>query len=83
MGVRLDNICAVKTRELEIRGSPTVKQRIASLIAVMMLVLGASMVVAPAAQAAPECRGVSGIVQCWPDRVQECISNLRYPPSPC
>ncbi len=59
------------------------KQRITRLIAVAVLALGASTVVAPAAQAAPECRGVSGVVQCWDERVRECIQNLTLPPGRC
>ena len=56
------------------------KQRITRLIAVAVLALGASAAVAPAAQAAPECKGV---IQCWDERVRECIQNLTLPPGRC
>jgi hypothetical protein len=59
------------------------KKRVLRFFAVFVLVLGAGPLVAPTAQAAPDCRGATGIVQCWDERVRECISNLRYPPSPC
>jgi hypothetical protein len=60
------------------------KKKVARSVAAFTLVLGVGTLIAPAAQAAPECRGVSsGVVQCWDDRVRECISNLRLPPAPC
>ena len=55
----------------------------ARLVAAFIMALGAGSALAPAAQAAPECRGVSAVVQCWDERVKECIMNLRYPPGPC
>lgn len=51
--------------------------------AVFVMVLGAGSVLAPAAQAAPECRGASAVIQCWDQRVQECLRELRYPLPPC
>ena len=49
-------------------------------IMVVSLVLSGTSLMASPAQAAPECRG---IVQCWDQRVRECISNLALPPRPC
>ena len=50
---------------------------------VLGLVVVAGSIFAAPAQAAPECQGASGVVQCWPERVRECISNLALPPRPC
>ncbi len=59
------------------------KKNVARSVAAFVLVVGGGSVFAPTAHAAPDCRGVSGIVQCWDERVRECVSNLRLPPSPC
>ena len=59
------------------------KKRVTQSVAAFVLVLGAGSVFAPAAHAAPECRGATGVIQCWDDRVRECISNLSLPPRPC
>jgi hypothetical protein len=59
------------------------KTRIVRVIAIATLILGLSPAFAPAAEAAPECRGATGIVQCWPERVRECVKNLALPPEPC
>jgi hypothetical protein len=56
------------------------KKRVARSVAAFVLVLGGGAVFAAPAYAAPECRG---IVQCWDDRVRECISTLSLPPRPC
>ena len=59
------------------------KKRIARSVAAFAVVLGSGFVLAPTAHAAPDCKGVSGVVQCWDERVRECISNLSLPPRPC
>ncbi len=46
------------------------------------LVLG-GVSVAPAAQAAPECRGASAVIQCWDQRLAECLRNLSLPATRC
>jgi hypothetical protein len=56
------------------------KQTTARFVAGFILVLSAGPILAPAAHAAPECRGV---IQCLDDRVRECISNLTLPPGRC
>jgi hypothetical protein len=59
------------------------KKRVARSVAAFILVLGGGSLLTPTAHAAPDCKGASGIVQCWDERIRECISNLRLPPSPC
>jgi hypothetical protein len=59
------------------------KKRTARAIASFVLVLGGGSLLAPTAHAAPECRGATGIVQCWDERIRECISNLSLPPGRC
>ena len=56
------------------------KNRIGRSVAALVLALSVSLMVSPTAQAAEECRGV---VQCWDQRVRECISNLSLPPGRC
>ena len=56
------------------------KGRVRRSVAALVLALSVSLMASPAAQAAEECRGV---VQCWDQRVRECISNLSLPPGRC
>lgn len=59
------------------------RTRLARTVAAVALVLGAGSVVAPAAQAAPECKGATAVIQCWDQRVMECLRNLSLPPGRC
>lgn len=58
------------------------RKRFARSVVVFTFVLGAGPLLAPAAHAAPECRGLS-VVQCWDERVRECLRNLTLPPGRC
>jgi hypothetical protein len=69
---------ATSTRTADEMKGMTMKKVFRSTVLCLVVVSG-SLMVSPA-QAAPECRG---IVQCWPERVRECISNLALPPRPC
>ena len=59
------------------------KKKMARSVVVFTFVLGAGSLVAPAAQAAPECRGATAVIQCWDQRVMECLRNLTLPPGRC
>ena len=48
------------------------KKRITRSVAAFAMVVEVGSLLRPA-HAAPECRGVSGVVQCWDERVRECI----------
>lgn len=50
------------------------------VLAALVLSLASLWIAGPTAQAAPECRGV---IQCWDERVRECVSNLTLPPGRC
>ena len=52
-------------------------------LTVLSLVLGAGSLLPSTAQAAPDCKGASGIVQCWDERIRECVKNLALPPERC
>ena len=54
-------------------------KKVLRIIVVSMVLVAGSLMTSPA-QAAPECRGV---IQCWDQRVRECISNLTLPPGRC
>jgi hypothetical protein len=56
------------------------KKRMARSVVVFTFVLGAGPLLAPVAHAAPECKGV---IQCWDERVRECLRNLTLPPGRC
>lgn len=58
-------------------------KKVARAVVGLSLVLGAGSVVTPAAHAAPECRGVSAVIQCWDQRLAECLRNLSLPPVRC
>ncbi len=52
-----------------------------TIVGLGLVIAGVSL--APAAQAAPECRGATAVIQCWDQRLAECLRNLSLPPGRC
>ncbi len=55
------------------------RKKIATFVSAFTIAAVSSALVATPAQAAKECRGATGVIQCTPDRIA-CILNGSLPP---
>ncbi|HVF53848.1 MAG TPA: hypothetical protein VNC78_09630 [Actinomycetota bacterium] len=56
------------------------RRKIASFVTALTIAVASPALFAAPAQAAPDCRGASGIIRCTPDRISCLLRSLSLPP---